>query len=71
MSLQRRSQSEGPITRNPLFQSEYRLQFAIANQKRANREEAPARAKRDGSNNQVTTGIHYRLIEGMWLLNSR
>eukprot|EP00092_Neocalanus_flemingeri_P036373 GFUD01039600.1.p1 GENE.GFUD01039600.1~~GFUD01039600.1.p1 ORF type:complete len:722 (-),score=191.50 GFUD01039600.1:885-3050(-) len=26
-SLQRRSQSEGPITRNPLFQSEYRLQF--------------------------------------------
>jgi len=27
-SLQRRSQSEGPITRNPLFQSEYRLQFA-------------------------------------------
>jgi len=29
-SLQRRSQSEGPITRNPLFQSEYRLQFAPA-----------------------------------------
>jgi len=30
-SQQRRSQSEGPITRNPLFQSEYRLQYAPTN----------------------------------------
>jgi len=27
-AMQRRSQSEGPVKRNPLFQSEYRLQFA-------------------------------------------
>lgn len=41
-AMQRRSQSEGPVKRNPLFQSEYRMQFASSrrgNERSEDREE--------------------------------